>query len=61
MTADDEAPSTEAEFRADLRSLLRRAHEEDIDIEGGWECRNGTEHPDWDVVVSEVQKPTASE
>ena len=59
MTADVEAPSTEAEFHADLQSLLRRAHEEAV--EGGWQCRNGTEHPDRDVVVSEVQKPTASE
>ncbi|WP_435074988.1 hypothetical protein [Halorubrum sp. HHNYT27] len=60
MTSEDETPSDETAFHDELRSLLRHAHEQDVDVEGGWECRNGAEHPDWDVIVSEVQKPDDS-
>ncbi|WP_144796849.1 hypothetical protein [Halorubrum depositum] len=61
MNPGDDSPTAEAEFRDELRALLRRAHEEGVDVEGGWDCRNGSEHPDWDVVVSEVRKSPASE
>jgi hypothetical protein len=56
MSARDDAPDGDAEFRADLRALLRRAHESGVDVRGGWECRNGDGDPDWDVVVTEVEK-----
>ncbi|OYR40491.1 hypothetical protein DJ82_03800 [Halorubrum sp. Ib24] len=61
MNSGDETPSDESAFRDELRSLLRRAHERDVDVEGGWECRNGAENPDWDIIVSEVRKPDESE
>lgn len=61
MTAEGTAPSSEAELNAELRALLRRAYESGIDVEGGWECRNGVEHPDWDVVITEVAKNDGSE
>ena len=61
MTADDGPPSTEAEFRTDLRSLLRRAHDAGVDVEGAWECRNGADRPDWEAVVSELRKPDPPE
>ncbi|OYR47791.1 MULTISPECIES: hypothetical protein [unclassified Halorubrum] len=61
MSPDDDAPTAEAEFRDELQTLLREAHDEGIDVEGGWDCRNGPGHPDWDVVVSKVQKSEASE
>ncbi|OYR51236.1 hypothetical protein [Halorubrum sp. Ea8] len=61
MNSGDETPSDESAFRDELRSLLRRAHERDADVEGGWECRNGAENPDWDIIVSEVRKPDESE
>lgn len=60
MTVDS-APSSEAEFHAELQSLVRRAHDEGIDVRGGWECRNDAEYPDWDVVISELQKLDSSE
>ena len=61
MTPGDDPPTAETEFRDELGALLRRAHEAGVDVEGGWDCRNGSGHPDWDVVVSEVRKSEASE
>lgn len=61
MTTEETALSSEAELNAELKALLRRAHLNGIDVEGGWECRNGTEHPDWDVIVTEVEKNGESE
>lgn len=61
MSTDDDPPSEAAEFRDELGALLRRAHDAGVDVEGGWDCRNGGGHPDWDVVVSEVRKSDASE
>ncbi|ELY65691.1 hypothetical protein [Natrinema versiforme] len=56
MTPDKISPSSEAEVRAELKALLRRAYDSDLEIEGGWDCRNGTEYPDWDVIITEVRK-----
>lgn len=56
MTAEESSLTSKAELNAELKSLLRRAHENGVDVEGGFECRNGVEHPDWDVVVTEVEK-----
>lgn len=61
MTTDESTPTTQAELQAELQSLLRRAYNNDVDLEGGWECRNGAEHPDWDVVITEVRKSDESE
>ncbi|ELY48304.1 hypothetical protein [Natronorubrum sulfidifaciens] len=61
MTTEETPLSSEAELNAELKALLRRAHSKGINVEGGWECRNGTEHPDWDVIVTEVEKNGESE
>lgn len=54
---DEELTLTSSEaLNAELKALLRRAYDNGIDVEGGWECRNGVEHPDWDVIVTEVRK-----
>lgn len=53
--------ATEAAFHEKLQELVRRAHDNDVDVEGGWACRNGDGHPDWDVVVTEVEKAERSE
>jgi hypothetical protein len=53
---DDGTPLTSEAFSAELKALLRRAHADGLDVEGGWNCRNGEEYPDWDVVVTEVRK-----
>lgn len=52
---------TAEELQAGLRDLLRRAHSGDTEVRGGWACRNGPEYPDWDIVVTEVEKPEESE
>jgi len=49
------------ELNAELQALLQRASENGIDVEGGFECRNGADHPDWDVIVTEVEKNNQSE
>lgn len=61
MTSDEDSLATPADLNAELISLLRRAHDNGVDVEGGWECRNGTDHPDWDVLVTEVRKDGNSE
>jgi hypothetical protein len=61
MTAEKSAISSEADLHAELKALLRRAHANGLDVEGGWACRNGDDHPDWDVVVSQVEMLEASE
>lgn len=55
MSVDD-VPRTEAELQSAMGRLLREAYSNGLEVEGGWECRNGGGHPDWDVVVTEVQK-----
>lgn len=61
MTTEETPLTTRTELNAELKSLLRRAYTNGIDVEGGWECRNGAEHPDWDVIVTEVSKNESSE
>lgn len=61
MTTEDTSIATQADLNAALISLLRRASTNGITVEGGWECRNGADHPDWDVVVTEVRKDEASD
>lgn len=56
MTTGESPLSTRMDFHDELQSLLRRAHQNDVDVVGGWDCRNGDGHPDWDVVVTEVRK-----
>lgn len=49
--------SSEEELSAELQTLLQLAHSGGVEVKGAWECRNGPEYPDWDVVVTEVAKP----
>lgn len=56
MTSDETSIASEEEFEAELKALLRRAYESGIDVEGGWDCRNGPERPDWEAVITEVVK-----
>lgn len=61
MTSEETPLTSKAELNAELKALLLRAYENGIDIEGGFECRNGGGHPDWDVIVTEVEKAEQSE
>ena len=56
MTTEETPLTSAGALNAELKALLRRAYANGIDVEGGWDCRNGTEHPDWDVIVTEVEK-----
>ena len=57
----DETITTADEFNESLTDLMRTAYENGVDVEGGWECRNRTENPDWDVVILEITKKADQE
>ena len=61
MTSEETSLTSKEELNGELKALLRRAYENGIDVEGGFECRNGAKHPDWDVIVTEVQKNERTE
>ena len=61
MTSEETPLASKAQLNTELKALLLRAYENGIDVEGAFECRNGIEHPDWDVVVTEVEKNEPSE
>lgn len=48
-----EAITTDEKFEATLKELLRAAKNNDVRIEGGWEC-NGTDDNRWDVVITRL-------
>jgi hypothetical protein len=47
-------PMTEDEFETALGRLLRRAHDNDIDVRTGWMYRHDERYPDWNVEITEV-------
>lgn len=49
-------PETSEEFSAAIGTLLRQAADAGVTVEGGWDCRNGEEYSDWDVVITELKK-----
>ena len=56
MTSGEPPITSKEELNTELKALLFRAYENGVDVEGGFDCRNGAEHPDWDVIVTEVEK-----
>lgn len=61
MTTDEPTITTADELQSELGALLRAAHAAGVDVEGGYDCRNGDDNPDWDVLVTEVEADVASE
>lgn len=51
------APETRADLEAALEESLRLAFRNGSPVTGGYEIRNGPEVPDWDIVITEVEKP----
>jgi|GEM_PF-2047748 len=50
-------PETEAEFEANLIWLLRTAHANGVDVEGGWmDRKDSIDEPDWGIEIYEVAK-----
>lgn len=56
MTEERTPITSNEQLHVQLQELLREAYDNGIEVEGGFECRNGTDHPDWDVIVTEVEK-----
>lgn len=48
--------TSEIEFRELLAWGIRTAYRNGVSVEGGWECRNGEDLPDWETVILEVTK-----
>jgi hypothetical protein len=64
MTRDDvydPEVTTEAEFDAALNLILDSAVSNGLDPRGSWVYRNGDSHPDWEVLVAELQKDAGAE
>lgn len=49
-------PTTDGELNAMIGELLRAASRNGLSVEGGWPARNGSAYPDWDVIVTRVEK-----
>ena len=56
MSSDNPSLTSKEELNSELKRLILRAHENGVDVEGGFECRNADGRPDWDVIVTEVEK-----
>ena len=56
MSSEPTPITSRAELRAALQMVLLRADEMGIDVKGGFDCRNGGDRPDWDVLITEVEK-----
>lgn len=56
MDSSDHQPISKEELGTELQSLLLRAYRNGIDVRGGFDCRNGGDHPDWDIVIMEMEK-----
>lgn len=51
-------PSTEEAFQRRLVSLIRAAHANGVDVEGGWMDRTrADDRPDWGIEIYRVAKP----
>lgn len=57
-----DGPTTEHEFERRLGALLVDAHDNGVDVSGGWQHRDpaDTSRPDWGVEVYEVLKASGS-
>jgi hypothetical protein len=53
----DSVDSTDA-FATALKSVVEAAHENDVDVEGGWFIETGEDGPDWDVEIWAVEEDT---
>lgn len=53
--------SSRADLHDELAALLERAHENGVNVRGGWECPNGGDPPAWDVVVTAVRSSEAGD
>jgi hypothetical protein len=55
------APETSADLETALEEVLRLASRNGVSVTGGYGVRNGPELPDWDVHITQVNKPKDEE
>lgn len=55
MTDEKQPAPSESTFRTELAALIGRARAGDVDVKGGWECRDIDADSDYDVVITEVR------
>lgn len=48
--------TTATRFEALLSTLLITAHENGIDVSGGWETQENGQSPEWDVVITLLER-----
>lgn len=53
---DLDALTDEETFNAALDALIRAAHENDVELDRPYVCRNGETCPDYEVEIVEVRK-----
>ncbi len=51
--------TTATQFEELLSTLLRAAHENGVDVSGGWEAHDVTEALEWDVVITPMARDGA--
>jgi hypothetical protein len=56
MAPDITDVTDEETFGQALTSLVRTAHASGVTVEGGWEVGSDAASPDWDVVVTVVER-----
>lgn len=56
MPEDDERLHSAEAFEAALEALFQRAHAEGVEVDGAWECLSQAADPDWDVIVTELDR-----
>ena len=54
-------PLDDRRFNDALNALLRAAHDDGVELEGSWPCRNDDSRPDWDVTITPVGTSPASD
>lgn len=56
MAPDITDVTDEAMFGRALAALIRTAHTNGVTVDGGWEIDDNGTGPDWDVVVTVVER-----
>lgn len=51
-------PETTADLETALEESIQAAYRNGLSVAGGYGVRNGSELPDWDVIITRVEKPS---
>jgi hypothetical protein len=51
---DEDDITTEAAFEGELARLIREAEANGVAVDGGWACKDDSEHPEWGIEIYEV-------